>query len=151
MPANAGWRTIAGPDSGLDRLLLVQGRLESGETGPQHLHDGEEILHVLSGRVTVWIGEEAVDCVAGDVVSIPCRTPHAFLAREGSTMRVVAEQRIGTLFRVVQPDGTVRTVEAFRRDMPWGREPRTGQPWTTDEEMRHILANLYRDPVRGDR
>lgn len=137
-----GFRVVSGAPSGLDRLLLAVGRLPTGDHGPVHLHEGEEILHVLSGRLRVRVGSESADAGPGDVVAVPAGVPHGFEVLQEALLEVVAEQRIGTFYRVRDDDGTVRLVEVHRTDMPWGRPPPAGADWTTDAELRHILDRL---------
>jgi hypothetical protein len=134
-----GYRVVAGTGQGLDRLLLVVGRLAAAEEGPVHLHRGEEILHILSGRLLVHLGDLRRECGPGEVVTVPADTWHGYRALEETVLEVIAEQRIGTLF----PVGGV-ALEAFRTDMPWGRTPPPGHDWTSDEEMTRILATLDR-------
>ena len=137
-----GFRLVCGAPTGLKRLLLAVGRLPAGDHGPAHLHEGEEILHVLSGRLRVRIDDESVDAGPGSVVAVPAGALHGFDATEETLLEVIAEQRIGTLYRVRDDDGAVRTVEVHRTDMPWGRPPPEGSEWTSDAELHHILGHL---------
>lgn len=141
----AGFRVVSGAGDGLERLLLAVGRLPAGDVGPVHRHEGEEILHVLAGRLVVRVGESIVESGPGSVVAVPAGVPHGFEVVEEALLEVVAEQRIGTLYRVRDDGGEARLVEVHRPDMPWGRPPPPGRDWTTDEEMRDLL-----DRVTGD-
>jgi uncharacterized RmlC-like cupin family protein len=140
-----GFRVIAGPASGLSRLLLVVGRLPADDVGPVHLHYGEEVLHVLGGRLLVRIGGESRECGPGDVVTVPAGGWHGFRALAETVLEVVAEQGIGTVYPVRSADGGLELVEVHRRDMPWGRPPRDGEAWTDDTEMRRVLDNVALD------
>ena len=133
---------VAGTGNGLSRLLLVVGRLPSAEVGPIHLHYGEEVLHVVSGRLLVRAGDHRRECGPGEVVAVPAGTWHGFRALEETVLEVVAQQRIGTVFPVRDEDGCVELVEVHRMDMPWGRPPPEGGDWTTDTDMRGILDAL---------
>lgn len=137
-----GFRTVAGAAAGLERLLLAVGRLPAGDHGPAHLHEGEEILHVLSGRLRVRLGDRSVAAGPGSVVAVPTGIVHGFDVIEDALLEVVAEQRIGTLYRVRDEAGAVRVVEVHRADMPWGRPPPPGSGWTTDAELQEILRHL---------
>jgi quercetin dioxygenase-like cupin family protein len=139
----AGFRTVAGDHSGLSRLLLTVGRLPAGDVGPAHLHYGEEILHVVDGRLLIEVGGQRRECGPGDVVSVAAAEWHGFRALEDTLLEVVAEQRIGTVYPVREEGGQVGLVEVYRQDMPWSRTPRDGTPWTSDAEMRHILDHLH--------
>jgi Cupin domain len=74
----SGFRSVAGRDEGLRRIVLAAGQLGAGEGGPMHLHHGEEILHILPGEVDVTVGSDTRRCSAGDIVIIPTDTTHGF-------------------------------------------------------------------------
>jgi mannose-6-phosphate isomerase-like protein (cupin superfamily) len=141
----AGFRVVAGASTGLSRLLLAVGRLSADDLGPVHLHYGEEVLHVLAGRLLVRIGRQRRECGAGDVIIVPAGEWHGFQAIEETVLEVAAEQRIGTVYPVRATDGGTDLVEVYRQDMPWGRPPADGTAWTNDTEMRQILENLALD------
>jgi quercetin dioxygenase-like cupin family protein len=139
----AGFRVVVGAPTGLSRLLLAVGRLPAGDVGPVHLHYGEEVLHVLDGRLVVRVGTQRRECGPGDVVTVAAGEWHGFEALEETVLEVVAEQRIGTVYPVRAGNGGVELVEVHRPDMPWGRAPRDGTSWTDDSEMRRIFDNLH--------
>jgi hypothetical protein len=60
----------------------------------------------------------------------------------GDVLEVVAEYGIGTLYPVTRARAEVELVEVHRHDMPWGRPPPTGSPWTSDEELESIYSRL---------
>jgi len=72
---------------------------------------------------------------------VPPDTLHGFRAHAHTTLEVIAEHDIGTLFPVRDGHGGRRLVEVFRPDMPWGRRPDDGR-WTSDAEMQAILAQV---------
>lgn len=135
----SGFRSVAGRDEGLRRIVLAAGQLGAGEGGPLHLHHGEEILRILSGEVDVTVGSDTRRCSAGDVVIIPTDTSHGFTTITKTTMEVVAELDAGQVFPVSEKDGTTRLVEVYRVDLPWSRRPPPGFDWTSDEEMTDVL------------
>lgn len=137
-----GFRLVCGAHTGLDRLLLAVGRLPAGDHGPPHLHKGEEILHVLSGRLRIRVGPESVDAGPGTLVAVPAGVLHGFDTTEETQLEVIAEQRIGTFYRIRDDNDSVRTVEVHRTDMPWGRPPPAGSGWTSDAEMDQILRHV---------
>jgi mannose-6-phosphate isomerase-like protein (cupin superfamily) len=141
----AGFRLVAGSSTGLSRLLLAVGRLPAEDVGPVHLHYGEEVLHVIDGRLMIRIGEQRRECGPGDVISVPAGEWHGFRALEETVLEVVAEQRIGTVYPVRADEGGWELVEVHRHDMPWGRPPSDRTRWTDDAEMRRILDNLALD------
>jgi quercetin dioxygenase-like cupin family protein len=101
----AGFRVVAGASTGLSRLLVVVGRLPAEDVGPIHLHYGEEVLHVLDGRLLVRTGEQRRECGPGDVVIVRAGEWHGFQALEETVLEVVAEQRIGTVYPVRAANG----------------------------------------------
>ncbi len=138
---DAGFTVVAGREEGLREIVLAAGRLAGGDAGPIHLHHGEEILRILSGQVDVVVGGERRRCSAGDVVIIPADTPHGFTTLTDTTMEVIAELDAGQIFPMQVADGTIRLVEVYRTDLPWGRQPPPGYGWTSDAEMAQILAH----------
>jgi hypothetical protein len=136
-PHEAGFRVVSGRPDGLQRLLLVSGRLLATESaGPVHAHAGDEVIRVLDGELVVRVGEERRTCRAGDVAAIPPLVLHGFQVVRDTVVEVIAEHDMGTLFPVRQPDGSHRLVEVHRPDLPWSRPGRH----TTDEELAAILA-----------
>lgn len=138
----AGFDVVAGRGQGLRKLMVVAGRLPSGDVGPMHVHRGDEVLRVISGEIDVRCGEERRSCTAGDLVVVAPGVPHGFRVLTETLLEVVAEYDIGTLYPVRADGDIVDLVEVHRRDMPWGRPPAADQKWTTDEEMHAILARL---------
>lgn len=136
-----GFRTVAGAGHGLSRLLLVVGRLLPSER-PVHLHFGEEMLHVVSGRLLIRVGDDRRECGPDAVVAVPAGVWHGFRVLEETVLEVVAEQRMGAVYPVRRPGGHTDLVEVHRKDMPWGRPPPEGTSWTLDTDMRRILDSL---------
>jgi mannose-6-phosphate isomerase-like protein (cupin superfamily) len=136
-----GFRTVAGPEQGLSRMLLVVGRLPPGQR-PVHLHFGEELLHVISGRLLMRVGDDRRECGPDAVIAVPAGVWHGFTVLEEAVLEVAAEQRIGAAYPVRRPNGRVDLVEVYRKDMPWGRRPPDGTSWTLDTDMQHILDSL---------
>lgn len=144
-PGVAGFQVLAGRAQGLRRLMVVGGRLPEGDVGPVHVHEGDEVLRVVRGEIVVRCGDETRVCGAGDLVVVAPGVPHGFRVVTETVLEVVAEYDIGTLYPVTADSGEVELVEVHRADMPWGRPPRQGQGWTSDEDLRSILARLAHD------
>jgi hypothetical protein len=142
-PADAGFRLVAGRPDGLQRLMVVSGRLlAEASAGPVHAHAGDEVIRVLEGELLVRVGEERRTCRPGDLAAIPPRVLHGFQVVRDAVVEVVAEHDMGTLFPVRQPDGTRRLVEVYRRDLPWSAPPPQPGGHTTDEELEAILRGV---------
>jgi quercetin dioxygenase-like cupin family protein len=144
-PTEAGFQVLAGRDDGLEKFMVVSGRLPAEDIGPVHVHEGDEVIRVVSGLVVVRCGDERRVCEAGDLVVVPPGVPHGFRAVRETIVEVVAEYDIGTLFPVGTENGGVELVEVYRRELPWGRSPGAHQSWTTDEELRTIQARVAYD------
>jgi quercetin dioxygenase-like cupin family protein len=144
-PGEAGFHVLAGRPQGLRRLMVVGGRLLGGDVGPMHVHQGDEVLRVLSGEILIHCGDQRRSCREGDLVVVAPGVAHGFRVVTETVLEVVAEYEIGTLYPVISDGGAVELVEAYRADMPWGRPPGHGQDWTSDEEMRSILDRLAYD------
>lgn len=138
----AGFDVVAGRSQGLRRLMVVAGRLPASDIGLVHVHEGDEVLRVVSGKILVRCGDERRVCQAGDMVVVAPGVPQGFEVLDETVLEVVAEYGIGTLYPVTAPTGERELVEIHRRDQPWGRLPGPGADWTTDEEMRQILGRL---------
>jgi quercetin dioxygenase-like cupin family protein len=71
--------TIAGASVGLlpgERLVALLARLSPGTRVPYQTHPTEQLVHMLSGRLRIWIADEEFVVGAGDVVLIPPDVPH---------------------------------------------------------------------------
>jgi len=82
-----------------------------------HVHEGEEVLRVVSGQVLIRCGDEEQMCTAGQLVVVPPGVLHGFRVVEEIVLEVVAECDIGTFYPV-------------RSD------------WTTDQQVQQILDRL---------
>jgi Cupin domain len=141
LPAEAGFQVVAGRPDGLQRLMVVSGRLPAATGGgPVHAHLGDEVLRIVSGELIVRVGDERRTCGAGDVAVVPPNVLHGFQVVQDTLMEVVAEYDIGTLFPVRQPDGSRRLVEVYRADLPWCAPPPQPGQYTTDAELAEIIG-----------
>jgi Cupin domain len=139
-PAEAGFRLVAGRPTGLQRLMVVSGRLLAEESaGPVHAHAGDEVIRVLEGELLVRVGAERRTCHPGDLAVVPPLVLHGFQVVRDAVVEVVAEHDMGTLFPVRQPDGSRRLVEVDRSDLPWSAPPPQPGRYTSDEELDAIL------------
>lgn len=61
------------------QLGLVRATLPQGSATPWHVHGREdEILLMLDGKATVWIGEDHTELESGGVAFMPRDVPHGF-------------------------------------------------------------------------
>ena len=71
------FRLLVDGEASDGRLALYQGRLPVGGP-PLHVHDFDEVLLVMDGRVIVQLGDEQSELGAGDFVWLAAGHPHTF-------------------------------------------------------------------------
>jgi quercetin dioxygenase-like cupin family protein len=125
---------LVGPEQGASRIFLWCITALAGYRIGLHLHYGEEMFRVLSGRLRFRVGDETRDVGAGAIIVIPPRTPHAYVALEDSELEVYGQIGSGEFALVVQPDGVVHEIEVFVRDIPWSRKPPDASQYISREE-----------------
>ena len=59
-----------------ENLVALRANLSPGTQVPYQTHPTEQLVHMLSGRLRIWIGDEVHDVGRGDVVLIPPDVPH---------------------------------------------------------------------------
>lgn len=105
-PDSAGFHVVAGRSDGLQRLMVVSGRLPAGNGGGSvHAHLGDEVLRIISGEIIVRVGDERRLCAAGDVAVVPPNVLHGFQVVQDTLMEVVADYDIGLCSPSVNPTG----------------------------------------------
>ena len=71
--------TIPGASTGLlpgHQLVAIYANLSPGTRVPYQTHPTEQLVHMLSGRLRIWIADEEHVVSPGDVVLIPPDVPH---------------------------------------------------------------------------
>jgi quercetin dioxygenase-like cupin family protein len=71
--------TIPGASTGLlpgQRLVALYANLSPGTHVPYQTHPTEQLVHMLAGRLRIWIADEEHEVRPGDVVLIPPDVPH---------------------------------------------------------------------------
>lgn len=64
------------------RLFQMLVSYPRGGAPPLHIHhDADETFYVLDGEVSIFVGEERIECKPGDFVFGPRGIPHAFLVQ----------------------------------------------------------------------
>lgn len=77
-PSNLPLRHLVDASDGSTQLYLGQQWLQPGEQVLDHTHPCEEILHFLTGKATIRLGETTHAVSAGDSVIIPAGVLHGF-------------------------------------------------------------------------
>ncbi|HUJ45442.1 MAG TPA: XRE family transcriptional regulator, partial [Opitutaceae bacterium] len=83
------YAALSNPDRffGLQPVLVT---VPADRPGNEHFqHEGEEWLHVLSGRLTVSIAGDTYELEQGDSAHFDSRLPHRLIARDGREARVL--------------------------------------------------------------
>ena len=73
---------MIGRDDGAPNFALRQFSVEPGGHTPQHSHDYEHEVYVVSGAGTVLLEGERHPITAGDVIYVPAEQEHQFRAGE---------------------------------------------------------------------
>jgi mannose-6-phosphate isomerase-like protein (cupin superfamily) len=147
VPGEIGFRVVAGPDQGLGRVLLAAGTLPAGDLGWVHEHGGDEVIRVVSGRVTFTVGGQVRVCGPGELAVIPPGVPHGFVVGgEQAVIEVVAEQGMGSWIPVRDDSGARRLVEVHRAGVPFDRDPAAGAARTTEAELADLVGRTT-DPL----
>jgi quercetin dioxygenase-like cupin family protein len=72
---NAVMTTLASPTQGpTDQLSVWRVEMRSGQRGPRHVFDSEQVWHVLAGELDVTIGDQTARLMAGDAAVLPAKT-----------------------------------------------------------------------------
>ena len=77
---------------GESRVQLLRSSLEAGAHGGHELYTVNcdiEVMHVVSGTVTVRFADRTVRLDAGDALTFPGREPHTWTAEDGEPAEVV--------------------------------------------------------------
>ena len=81
--------TLVRGDATGGRLAVVELHEAPGQEPPRHLHANEdEIIYVLEGDLTVWVGEDARRATAGSCLVLPRGTEHGY-AVESTAARLL--------------------------------------------------------------
>lgn len=68
-----------------EKTLLAEFKLEKGAVLPRHSHPHEQTGYLVSGGISLTIGDETYEVAAGDSWSIHSDVPHNAVAHENST------------------------------------------------------------------
>lgn len=74
-------RLTPGPDADVDfAFVTYEPGADAAPEGPRAAHRGREYGYVISGRLAIDVGDEALELGPGDAVVFGSRTPHRFRA-----------------------------------------------------------------------
>jgi mannose-6-phosphate isomerase-like protein (cupin superfamily) len=101
-----GFQVVAGRPDGLQRLMVVSGRLPADTGGgPVRAHLGDEVLRIISGEIIVRVGPERRICGAGDVAVVPANVLHGFQVVQDTLMEAVADKTSARCSPSANPTG----------------------------------------------
>jgi transcriptional regulator with XRE-family HTH domain len=84
---------LSRPDSS---TVAIKTRVEPSATRPQQrVHPGHDWLFVLSGRLSLLLGEREITVEAGEAAEFATMTPHAFAAVDGPAELLMIFDRDG--------------------------------------------------------
>jgi quercetin dioxygenase-like cupin family protein len=110
---------IAGPEHGLQRLIVQVQPVAPEEVGHLHRHDSaDQILCVMQGEVLIEVDGRSMVCRPGEMGIAPAGSPHGFLGLGApALLEVFGEQGAGTVFLL----GDDEEIEVHRPGVPWDR------------------------------
>ncbi|MEU8266429.1 cupin domain-containing protein [Sphaerisporangium sp. NPDC049002] len=106
---NAVMTTFASPTQGGAGLSVWRVDMRSGQTGPLHAFDTEQVWTFLSGATTVVLDGEKLDMEPGDTLVIPADVRRQVFAGEDGMTAIVAAPA-GS--RAYTPDGPIDVAPA---------------------------------------
>ena len=137
-----GLNELIGPQEGANKIFLLRGTRRKGGFVGLHWHGGEEAIRVLSGKERFHIGSESKVCHAGEIAFFPAYTQHGFVVlSEEALLEVMGQQRVGSYYLVIAPDGTKQAIEVYTKDILADHEPPEGTAHTTYEELAQLMSS----------
>jgi quercetin dioxygenase-like cupin family protein len=67
-----------------DKVMLTEHTLEKGAVLPEHDHPHDQLVYLLSGEISIWIGEQEIKMLPGDSVAIKGGEKHKAAALKPS-------------------------------------------------------------------
>lgn len=63
------------------RLFQMHSLEPRGAAPPMHTHTGDETLYIISGELSIFLGDERLEAGAGSFVMVPKRALHSWVVR----------------------------------------------------------------------
>jgi len=130
-------------DDGATRIWMI--RIVNPPPVGLHHHGGDEIWRVRRGRIRITVGDERLECGAGELVVVPPHVSHGILPlEEGTEAEVIGELQMGEWVHVLDPDGTTTEVEVHVPVVPWHRPvPEGAAPTGLDELIAMVSTTAH--------
>lgn len=101
---------VATPGRGAKQVEMWVARMDAGASTPPHVHDTEQVVHILGGRGWVTLDGREIPFQPGDTLILPANTVH----------QIVAETETGYV-AAMPAGGTLRLPYGEVIDLPWRR------------------------------
>jgi mannose-6-phosphate isomerase-like protein (cupin superfamily) len=137
----APFDVLFGPDDGATRIWMIRSLSGPDLRVGLHRHEGDEIWRVRRGEIRITVGEQHVECGAGQLVVIPPNTIHGVAVIDNDTeIEVIGEIGMGEWITVVDGQGRWREVEVHVPFIPWHRRAPEG---VTPTDLDDMIAMLH--------
>jgi quercetin dioxygenase-like cupin family protein len=104
---------IAGEQSG-GEFGVVEWEVHAGDEPPIHTHTREdELLYVLEGSITAFVGAQRIDGEAGSFAALPRDLPHGLTVKGESARLLVTLEPAGAEYFFVPRDESDSDPEKF--------------------------------------
>ena len=95
---------LAGEQSGGD-WAVIEWHVRAGGEPPLHTHTREdEMLYIVEGAITVYVGDQTIDLEAGSYAALPKDVPHGFTVRGEEVRHLVTVEPAGVEYFFVPRD-----------------------------------------------
>lgn len=120
--------------TGTDGISVLESLAPHGDSPPLHIHDEDEVFHVLAGEFRFRVGNEDVSLHAGEALLAPKGVPHTYRVESPEGGRWLVVTTHGDFERLVRSFSR----RAERPELP----PPSGPP---TPEQAEALAAACRD------
>lgn len=105
---------LRGDETG-GRLAVIEFHTVQGQEPPRHVHANEdEVVYVLEGELTFWIGDDVHRATAGICLFLPRGTEHGYAVVSGVARLLVVVNPAGSEEFFVQLDASQCSVDLER-------------------------------------
>ena len=79
--------------AGADGVSILESRAPAGDSPPLHVHEEDEIFHVLAGEMLIRVGSADHRVTAGQTMLAPKGVPHSYRVESGEARWLVVTAR----------------------------------------------------------
>jgi mannose-6-phosphate isomerase-like protein (cupin superfamily) len=133
---------LFGQDDGATRIWMIHWFVGLDLRVGLHRHEADEIWRVRRGLIRITVGEQRLECGAGQLVLIPPNTIHGVAVLDDDTeVEAIGEIGMGEWVTVIDADGRWREVEVHVPFIPWHRRPPEGAAPTDLDGLMALLQS----------